>query len=58
MHEFVMKIGYAVWNFFASIDPNAISDALSIVGIGMLGIFVVTGVIIAITALLNKLFSK
>ena len=58
MHEFVMKIGYAVWNFFASIDPVELGNALSIVGVGMLGIFIVTGVIITVTVLLNKLFSK
>ena len=32
-------------------------NALPIMGIGMLGIFVVTGVIIAVVALLNKLTS-
>ena len=58
MHEFIMNIGYAVWNFFANIDTTALGDALSIVGIGMLGIFIVTGVIIAVTLLLNKVFSK
>ena len=32
-------------------------NALPIMGIGMLGIFVVTGVIITVVALLNKLTS-
>ncbi|MBP3672370.1 MAG: oxaloacetate decarboxylase [Oscillospiraceae bacterium] len=34
------------------------TSALSIMGIGMLGIFLVTGVIILVVTLLNKLFSK
>ena len=58
MHEFVMKIGYAVWNFFASMDVAGLGTALSIMGVGMLGIFIVTGVIILVVNLLNKLFSK
>ena len=58
MHQFVMKIGYAVWNLFASINTENLTSALSIVGIGMLGIFIVTGVIILTVMLLNKLFSK
>ena len=58
MHAFVLKIGEAIYTFFTSIDTANLSDALSIVGIGMLGIFIVTGVIIAVTTLLNKLFSK
>ena len=39
MHEFVMKIGYGVWNFFASMDVSALGTALRIMGVGMLGIF-------------------
>ena len=58
MHEFIMGIGRAVLNYFRSIDIANIKDALSIMGIGMLGIFIVTGVIILVTTLLNKLFSK
>ena len=58
MHEFVLKMGYAVLNFFCSIDTGNLLSALSIVGIGMLGIFIVTGVIILAVMLLNKLFSK
>ena len=58
MHDFIMSIGYAVYNFFASFDTSNLGDALSIVGIGMLGIFIVTGVIILVVTLLNKLFSK
>ena len=58
MHEFIMSIGYAVWSFFASISTENLGSALSIVGIGMLGIFIVTGVIILVVTLLNKVFSK
>ena len=58
MHEFIMNIGYAILNFFYSIDTGNLLDALYIMGIGMLGIFIVTGVIIVVTTLLNKLFSK
>ena len=58
MHEFAMKIGYAVLNFFRSIEIANLTSALSIMGIGMLGIFIVTGVIIGVVTLLNKIFSK
>lgn len=58
MHEFVMKIGYAVLEFFTSIDTANLLSALSIMGIGMLGIFLVTGIIIVVVTLLNKLFSR
>ncbi len=58
MHDFIMNIGYAILNFFYSIDTGNLLDALYIMGIGMLGIFIVTGVIITVTTLLNKLFSK
>ena len=58
MHEVVMKIGYAIINFFYSIDTSNLTKALSIMGIGMLGIFIVTGVIILVVTLLDKLFSR
>ncbi len=58
MHEFIMKIGYAVLEFFFSINGTNLLDALEVMGIGMLGIFIVTGVIILVVTLLNKLFSK
>ena len=58
MHEWIMNIGYAVLKYFYSIDVNSLKDALSIMGIGMLGIFIVTGVIILTITLLDKLFSK
>lgn len=58
MHEFIMNIGYAVYNLFSNVSGEALADALSIMGIGMLGIFIVTGVIIGAVTLLNKVFSK
>ena len=58
MHDFVMSIGYAVLEFFYSIDTANLLRSLSIMGTGMLGIFLVTGVIILVVTLLDKLFSK
>ena len=58
MHEFIMNIGYAILNWFGSIDTGNLLTALSIMGTGMLGIFLVTGIIIAVITLLTKLFSK
>ena len=58
MHQFIMGIGYAIYNYFLSFDVGNLKDALSIMGVGMLGIFIVTGVIILVVTLLNKLFSK
>ena len=58
MHEFIMSIGRAIVGFFCSIDTANLSDAISIMGIGMLGIFIVTGVIILCVLLLNKIFSR
>ena len=39
-------------------NPQAFVDNLSYMGIGMLGIFVVIGVIIGITYLLNAITTK
>lgn len=58
MNEFMMKIGYAVLNFFSSVDTQALGVALKIMGIGMLGIFIVTAVIILVITLLGKIFGK
>ena len=58
MHEFIMSIGYAVIGFFSTIEISGLSEALSIMGIGMLGIFIVTSVIILSVMLLNKIFSR
>ena len=57
MNELAIKIGTAVYTFFAGKGP-ALLQALSIVGLGMLGIFVVTLVIIGVVSLLNKLGGK
>ena len=37
---------------------DLLMEALPIIGTGYLGIFIVTGVIIAVVTLLNKTFSK
>ena len=58
MNAIAAKIGYAVASFFTSIDGEGLLDALSIMGIGMLGIFIVTGVIILVVTLLNKIFNR
>jgi len=58
MNEFMTKIGYAVLNFFSSVDTDALGTALRIMGIGMLGIFIVTGVIITVITLLGKVFNR
>ncbi len=58
MHDFMIRIGYTVANFFTSIDVSGLLNALKIMGIGMLGIFIVTGVIIAVVTLLNKIFIR
>ena len=58
MNDIAIRIGYAIVSFFRSIDTAALLDALSIVGVGMLGIFIVTGVIILVVTLLNKVFSR
>ena len=58
MHEYIMGIGQSILNYFRSIDFSNLKSALSIMGVGMLGIFIVTGVIILVVTLLNKLFSK
>ena len=58
MHEWIMNIGYAVYNLFSNVSGEALGDALSIMGIGMLGIFIVTGVIISAVTFLNKVFSR
>ena len=58
MNEIAIKIGTAVMQFIQGIDTAAILIALSIVGVGMLGIFTVTLVIIGVVMLLNKLGSK
>ena len=39
-----------------ALRPDLLIPVLPVMGIGMLGIFLVTGVIIGVVALLNKLF--
>lgn len=58
MNEIAIKIGTAIMQFIYSIDTAALLNALSIVGVGMLGIFTVTLVIILVVTLLDKIFSK
>lgn len=38
--------------------PDYLLQVLPIMGIGMLGIFIVTGIIIGVVALLNKLTNR
>jgi hypothetical protein len=57
MHEWIVNLGYAVLAFFQSINTDNLLTSLSIMGIGMLSIFIVTGVIILVVSLLIKIFS-
>ncbi len=57
IHEFILSIGQAVYNYFTNINLTTVLQALEITGIGWLGIFVVMGVIILIVYLLNKIQS-
>ena len=56
MHDLIMKLGYLILEFFQNINTANLLTSLSIMGTGMLGIFIVTGVIIAVVSLLNKIF--
>lgn len=58
MNEIAIKIGSAVYGFFANMDGAALLQVLGIVGVGMLGIFTVTLVIIGVVTLLNKFGGK
>ena len=58
IHEWIMGIGYAIMNFFAGLDGAGLLTALTIAGVGMLGIFVVIGIVVLFVLLLNKIFSK
>ena len=53
MNEIIMKIGSAVYGFFAGIDGAALLQVLGIVGVGMLGIFVVIGTIVLVVLILR-----
>ena len=58
MHEWIMNIGYAILAFFQNLNMDNLLTALSIMGTGMLGIFIVTGVIILVVTLLIKVFTS
>ena len=58
MHEWIMNIGYAILAFFQNLNTDNLMTALSIMGTGMLGIFIVTGVIILVVTLLIKVFTS
>ena len=57
MHEWIVNLGYAVLAFFQSINTDNLLTSLSIMGIGMLSIFIVNGVILLVVSLLIKIFS-
>ena len=57
MHEWIMSIGYAILEFFQNLNTANLLTALSIMGTGMLGIFIVTGVIILVVTLLIRVFT-
>ena len=57
MHDLIMKLGYAILAFFQNMNTDNLLTSLSIMGIGMLSIFIVTGVIILVVSLLIKNFS-
>ena len=57
MHEWIMSIGYAILEFFRNLNVSNILTSLSIMGTGMLGILIVTGVIILVVTLLIKVFT-
>ncbi len=44
--------------FDIEFNPMSFVDNLQYMGIGMLGIFIVIGVIMGVTVILNKIFSK
>ena len=57
MHEWIVNLGYAILEFFRNINTDNLLTALSIMGTGMLGIFIVTGIIILVVTLLTRLFT-
>ena len=57
MHDLIMKLGYAILAFFQNMNTDNLLTSLSIMGIGMLSIFIVTGVIILVVSLQIKIFS-
>ena len=57
MHNWIMNIGYAIINYFQT-HAQVMLQSLKIAGTGMLGIFVVIGIIVVAVLLLNKLGSR
>ena len=57
MHEWIVNLGYAILEFFRNINTDNLLTSLSIMGTGMLGIFIVTGIIILVVTLLTRLFT-
>ena len=55
MHEFFVNIGYAILNFFRNVKTDNILKSLSIMGIGMVGIFLVTGIIVLAVYIMKKI---
>jgi len=53
MHGFIMNIGQAILNFFRNFQVDGLLKALEVMGIGYLGIFIVTGIIIGAVYLLS-----
>ena len=58
MHQWIMSIGYGILNFFQNINWENILTSLSIMGTGMLGIFLVTCIIVLAVVSLSKLGKK
>ncbi len=58
MHNFVMSIGQAIASYFANFSGKGLLDALKVMGIGYLGIFIVTAIIILAVYLLNRFTQK
>ncbi len=57
MHNWIVNLGYSILRLFTERSAN-MGAALKIVGVGMLGIFVVMGAIILTVQILNKLGSR
>ena len=57
MHEWIVNLGYLILEFFRNIRVENLLTSLSIMGTGMLGIFIVTGVIILVVNLLIRIFT-
>ena len=56
--DFFAVIGRFVYDILAKIDVKGFTASLPIMGKGMLGIFIVTLVIIAVVIILNKTTTK